>query len=107
MDLTGADLIPTWLSGPTQHARFGNCPGCGQDCTTTGITHLAYPFRECECGTPEYPHLIEQRWHLACLQGRRPELDRAAASVLYHLDEPSQRGKQAAIEALRVALRER
>ena len=58
--------ILKWLDH--NHRTLRNCPTCGEDCATgVGITALAYYFITCECGEPEYPHLVEQLTHLSCL----------------------------------------
>lgn len=49
------------------------CPRCGTNCSTVGLTRLAYTFETCECsgpheaGQPYYAHLVEQLWHRKCL----------------------------------------
>jgi hypothetical protein len=54
------------------HDRGRSCPGCGVDLMTTAITHLAYVYDVCACGTPDYAHLIEQLWHRDCLADQPP-----------------------------------
>lgn len=80
------------------------CPGCEEDCSTTGIVHLAYTFRTCACGNPDFPHLVEQLWHLACLQGRTPDLDEALAHAAYvfegYPDERAKRGARQVVARL-------
>ena len=83
------------------------CPQCNGDCYATALIDLAYLFRVCSCGDPDYPHLVEQLWHLACLQGRSPDVDSAARSVLYHLENPRAHGRRQSIGRLRAALEER
>jgi len=52
----------SWLS--YSHDRLDTCPGCGQaNLSIAGLTGLGYEFVVCECGTPEFPHLVEQMWH--------------------------------------------
>lgn len=64
--VTGAELVDTWSS--KHHRSFKICPGCGQDCSTVGVAALAYTFEECDCDRHDYAHLVEQLWHLKCLQ---------------------------------------
>lgn len=54
-----------WLDA--KHGSLKHCPTCGENCSTTGLTKIAYYFTTCECGEPEYPHLVEQLTHLSCL----------------------------------------
>jgi hypothetical protein len=64
---TGNDLILHWhLANHYNQSRM--CQGCQVDCSRVALIKLAYVFRVCECGTPEYSHLIEQIWHRTCLQ---------------------------------------
>lgn len=56
----------------THHDRGRKCPGCAADLATCAITHLAYVFDVCDCGTPNYAHLIEQLWHRDCLADQPP-----------------------------------
>jgi hypothetical protein len=51
------------------HPGRARCPGveCGLILEAVALQHLAYVFETCQCGTPEYPHLIEQLWHRDCL----------------------------------------
>ena len=55
----GADLFPVRHRYPP----FTQCPGCRADLTRVAVVELAYVFDVCECGTPDYPHLVEQLWH--------------------------------------------
>lgn len=84
------------------------CPGCEADVSIEGVVDLAYTFRTCECGTPDYAHIVEQLWHLACLQGRRPDVEKAAASVVYHLEKwptgPARAGAKQVVDRLRDVL---
>jgi hypothetical protein len=54
------------------HRALRNCPRCGEDCSTIGITKTAYTFESCDCddSSAAHPHLVEQLWHRACI--RRP-----------------------------------
>jgi hypothetical protein len=60
-DRLDAERPMSWLS--PNHQLLETCPGCGQKLSTVGLHKLAYVFDVCECGTPEYPHLVEQLWH--------------------------------------------
>lgn len=52
----------SWLN--VNHRQLSVCPGCGAGgLSTTGLVDLGYEFVVCECGTPDYPHLVEQMWH--------------------------------------------
>jgi hypothetical protein len=42
------------------------CPTCS-DSTNVAITKIVYVFEPCECGDPEYTHLLEVLYHRACL----------------------------------------
>ncbi len=39
------------------------CRTCHQDIAGAALTSLAYVWETCECGAPEYPHLVEQPYH--------------------------------------------
>lgn len=65
-------LFSAWSS--PGHRPLAACPACGEDCSTTGITKLAYSFESCDCGTPEYVHLVEQIWHRSCFAAARGHL---------------------------------
>lgn len=58
-----------------RHQHFAVCPGCGADLMTAAIVDIAYTFATCECGKPEYPHLVEQLWHRNELAGQEPLSD--------------------------------
>ncbi len=70
MAITGLDLVQKWIGreGAHEHRQAGECPMCYQDVTTIGITGLVYTFETCDCGTPEYDHLVEQLWHRECFR---------------------------------------
>lgn len=57
-----------------EHHRDGAkvCGPCDLDVTTTALTDLVFTFETCDCGMPEYAHLIEQLWHRDCF--RHPNL---------------------------------
>lgn len=95
----GEDLALKLKSGGAHYHRAHVCPGCEADLMTTAVVHLAYTFRECDCGVVNYTHLAEQLWHLACLQGRKPELDKAATLALSVLTEQKTTAGRRADEA--------
>lgn len=69
--LTGGDYIKRrpescWKN----HPSAGFCPVCKEDCKTIGIPSLLSTWETCECGKPEYPHLVEQLWHRDCYNKR-------------------------------------
>ena len=64
---TGGELLPYLLRGRTGHPHMTTgreCFLCGKDCSKVALTKLAYVFEPCNCGTPNYEHLVE------CLQHR-------------------------------------
>lgn len=61
---TGADLVSQWTH---DHPRRTVCPRCETDCCRTGLHKLVYTFETCDCDAAQYPHLMEQIWHRACL----------------------------------------
>jgi hypothetical protein len=69
----GLDLLGYLDRHQMSHQAGRICPGCGDDLAVVGLTRLAYTFRTYDCGTPEYPHLVEQLWHLTCLQEGPPD----------------------------------
>lgn len=79
-DVVGLDLIVSW-TGRNKHPAASVCAGCGEDCATTVITHLAYLHERCECGTPDYTHLVEVLWHTGCLNDAAPAVE--ATALLY------------------------
>ncbi len=89
---TVARVLPplSWLS--RGHRLLASCPGCGQaGLSTTGIDKIGYTYEVCECGTPEYPHMVEQLWHRTHMTGqpadqvvwttRRATLEEVAADL--------------------------
>lgn len=66
--VTGGDFANSRVVKHKQnrHTIFQNCPVCGEDVSKIAITKLVYTHTTCECGTPEYRHLIEQLWHKWC-----------------------------------------
>lgn len=59
----------SWLNH--QHQLLATCPGCGQaGLDTIGIHKLAHTYEVCECGTPDYPHMVEQLWHREHMTGQ-------------------------------------
>ena len=42
------------------------CPDCGDPVNLTGLTELVYSFEVCDCGDPDFVHLIERLWHRDC-----------------------------------------
>jgi hypothetical protein len=104
---TGAILVDRWALSAGHRQKSETCPGCGANLLRVGITELAYAFRVCACGEVAYEHLVEQLWHLACLQGRHPEIDSAASALLGALGRPRHYGINDAIVRLGMALKER
>jgi hypothetical protein len=49
-----------------KHGEQTVCPGCGASCMSTAMVQIVYAFRVCDCGDPDYAHLVEQLWHGAC-----------------------------------------
>lgn len=43
------------------------CPVCQEDLSSVGINRLCITFDLCECPEADYPHVVEQVWHKACL----------------------------------------
>lgn len=69
--LTADDLIRSWLHKRShRHAIARNCPACRRDLLRVGITGLVYTHESCDCGEPEYTHLVEQLWHRECFAGQ-------------------------------------
>ena len=63
---TGGELLRYIVRGPGRnlHLEQGrSCLLCGVDCSRVGIGKLAYVFEVCECGRPDYPHLVERLQH--------------------------------------------
>jgi len=91
--IVGRVLPPlSWLS--RGHRLLATCPGCGQaGLSTPGIHKLGFTFEVCECGTPDYPHMVEQLWHREHMTGqpsdkvawtaRRATLEEVAADLAY------------------------
>ena len=48
------------------HDSADACPGCDAPVTTAGITKLVYTYEVCDCGFPDFDHLVETLWHRAC-----------------------------------------
>ena len=63
--------ITTWSHAT--HRWLSICPNCDADLLEAGITKLLYEFRSCDCGAPDFEHLVEQLWHRNCF--RRSEED--------------------------------
>lgn len=64
----GETLLRQLVRSDSHHVeRSKTCPPCKADMTKVGLPQIAYTFETCECGTPDYPHLVEQLWHRACL----------------------------------------
>jgi hypothetical protein len=104
---TGETLLHRWDEdlSPEHRRVAGTCPGCGTSLLDVEIIDVAYAFRECGCNERDYEHLVEQLWHLACLQERQPDIDRVARELLDALSKHWHVGD--AIVKLRMALRER
>lgn len=61
-----SEALPlSWLDRGHRHAEV--CPGCQTRLSTVGLHKIAYVHDGCNCGTPEYTHLVEQLWHRKCL----------------------------------------
>lgn len=54
------------MHNPNRHTVFQNCPMCGEDVSRIAVVKLIYTYATCECGEPDYTHLVEQLWHKAC-----------------------------------------
>ena len=80
IEVTGGDFANSRVIKHRQdrHTIFQNCPVCGEDVSKIAIIKLVYTHAICECGTPEYPHLVEQLWHKGCFIKFSPESDKAA-----------------------------
>ena len=61
---TPASQVVSWLDRHHPHQRY--CPKCGDDCSTIGITRVVHFWDVCNCGNPEYSHLVEQLAHVTC-----------------------------------------
>jgi hypothetical protein len=65
----------SWLA--PNHRLLETCPDCGEKgLAQISLIDLTYTFEVCECGTPAYPHMVEQLRHrrpAACL-AKRAEL---------------------------------
>lgn len=55
---------------PLMHGdKFRTCPSCGINLGATGLPEIAYTFVVCTCRVDiTYDHLVEQLWHITCLQ---------------------------------------
>lgn len=51
-----------------KHRDSALCPICKEDCKFIGITDIVYTFEPCNCGEPDYTHLVEQLWHKKCFK---------------------------------------
>lgn len=72
--VTPAGEVFTWGTLPrhANHQNLMNCGACGTGLRTVAMVTLAMTYRQCDCGTPEYPHLVEQLWHRGCLPQSGP-----------------------------------
>jgi hypothetical protein len=104
---TGVVLVDRWGLSAAHRKESETCPGCGANLLRVGLPELAYAFRVCGCGEVGYEHLVEQLWHLACLQGRHPDVDSAASAVLSALAHPRHHGITDATVRLGMALKAR
>jgi hypothetical protein len=68
---TGGDLVVRWILDREHYNQAHKCPVDGEDTLSTTLVKLAYVFRTCNCGTPDYAHLVEQLYHLKCLTSFR------------------------------------
>lgn len=105
--VTPAGEVLTWASEPrnANHQTLMHCGGCDTDLSSVAIIRLAYTFRQCHCGTPEYPHLVEQLWHRTCLprsgKPERPERETILNEVAAALAAHGQQFKSLAGDAIR------
>lgn len=82
---TASDLMQMWHG----HVFGARCPGCAEEIGRCALVDIAYRFASCDCGTPEYGHLVEQAWHIGCMAERAPEIEAANMldSAAYYLNE--------------------
>lgn len=77
-----AGPVLDWLAharSDTHRAALRVCPACGTDLRATALITLAMTYRVCECGTPDYGHLVEQLWHRTCVPAAPPGRHREQA----------------------------
>ena len=46
------------------------CPVDRADLVRVALVKLAYTYETCSCGSPGYPHLVEQLWHREHVRAR-------------------------------------
>ena len=59
-------VLNHWQS-PDRHSIFHICPKCGTDLLRVSISCIATTGDACSCGYVDYPHVVDQLWHKACL----------------------------------------
>ncbi len=65
--VSGGDLVNhIVVHRPNRHTIFQDCPLCGEDVSKIAIVKLVYTHVPCDCGEPDYTHLVEQLWHKNC-----------------------------------------
>lgn len=95
--VTPAGEVFTWTSEPrnANHQNLMRCGECDTDLNVAVTVTLACTFRQCACGTPEHPHLVEQLWHRTCLpRSGKPERPEREAILNEAADALTERGKQ-------------
>lgn len=108
---TGENLLKRFVrgyGGDGRHDYAGVCPSCGENCRTVGIPHLAYTYEECDCGEPDFEHLIEQLWHRNCLplSGSEGELKADLVASLRIAADQATRGREVLQKVLDVIQKE-
>lgn len=67
-------LTPTdtgWTVEPlfsSTHLGRSDCGSCKKPVGRVALINLVYRFESCNCGDPEYVHLVEQPYHVECFQ---------------------------------------
>lgn len=71
----GADLVGSWNPPTAEYSfrhRGHHCPKCDEDLGRVALINIVYAFRICECGDPDFIHLVEQLWHATCFAEAKP-----------------------------------
>lgn len=54
------------------HQYSNICPKCQEDLSRVALTKVVSTFESCDCGDPEFTHLVEQSWHKTCFLQQAP-----------------------------------
>lgn len=93
--MTGAELMSLWRYHPANREARKHCPHCGDDLMLVAAVDIAYTLEICQCGDPEFDHLIEQLWHVKCLVEWKPTDETPAWRALEEISTMTVRGKGA------------